>query len=99
MSRVKDFTVLFMALVLVLVSIPAFAQSGTGVLTGQVTDQSGAVVPGGTVTVTNQATNEGHVVQSDTTGFYRVVSLQPGKYSVKASAQGFKTSEQSNIEV
>lgn len=84
---------------LALAATPAFAQRATGDITGLVTDPSGAVIPNATVVVTNQGTNEARTTQTDNTGIYRVGLLQPGKYSVKTSAQGFKTSEQREIEV
>ncbi len=84
---------------LALAATPSFAQTSTGDITGVVTDQTGAVIPNATVVVTNQGTNVGQTVQTDATGIYRVGLLQPGRYSVKTSAQGFKTIEKREIEV
>lgn len=70
-------------------SIFAHAQSNTGVITGVVTDQAGALVPSATVKVTNQSTNETRTVQSDGEGRYEAPSLPTGIYTVEASATNF----------
>ena len=62
----------------------AYAQA-TGSLTGIVTDQSGAVMPGVTIDVTNVATNQTRNAVTGTDGFYSVLLLQPGRYDVKAT--------------
>ncbi len=72
-----------------LFACPAYAQFRAG-LQGTVQDTTGAMVPGAKVTVTNQETNVSREVTSGDTGFYRVSSLAPGKYTVKASFSGFK---------
>ena len=70
--------------------VPAFAQA-TGTISGLVTDESGAVMPGVTVEVTNTATNQSRSVVTGTDGFFTVPLLQPGPYTVKATLQGFRT--------
>jgi Carboxypeptidase regulatory-like domain len=69
----------------------ATAQTGAGSLTGIVADQSGATVPGATVTATNQATNVAYTATSNSAGNYTVTSLPVGVYVVKAELAGFKT--------
>ncbi len=73
-----------------LMPAPAYAQA-TGSLTGVVTDQSGAVLPGVTIDVTNVATNQSRNAVTGSDGFYSVLLLQPGRYDVKATLPGFKT--------
>jgi hypothetical protein len=68
----------------------ARAQS-TGTLRGTVTDSQGAVTPGVTVLIRNQATGVERTVVSDETGLYVAASLQPGMYRVEAQLQGFQT--------
>jgi outer membrane receptor protein involved in Fe transport len=82
----------------VLLTFPLFAQYSSSI-EGIVTDRSGAVVPGAAVHVTNLAT--GVVRQAITTdeGFYRVVNLGPGAYSVVIEHAGFRQSEQRGITV
>ncbi len=68
----------------------SFAQSIQGSILGTVTDQKGAVVPGATVVVVNRDTMFQRTVVSDSTGHYRVASLEPGSYTVASSLPGFK---------
>lgn len=67
----------------------AQSQGGSGQISGTVTDSAGAVVPNATVTLTSQATNQTQTVTSSGDGLYRFVLLQPGNYTVKASASNF----------
>ena len=69
--------------------ISAFAQS-TGAITGTVTDSTGAVVPGASITVRNQSTGEVRTTQTDTAGLYLVSSLPVGRYRVEAKANGMQ---------
>lgn len=69
------------------------AQITRGAILGTVRDTSGAVIPGATVTVTNQATNITRETFTDELGFYRVPALDPGVYTVKAELAGFQTVE------
>src|SRR5437868_4245648 len=69
---------------------PLHGQVLYGSVTGTVTDQSGAVVPGAQVTVTNEATGLKRQAASDASGFYRVLDLPQGSYSVEVTAGGFK---------
>jgi Carboxypeptidase regulatory-like domain len=75
----------------------ASAQTNTSAIAGVITDKSGSVVPSATVTVTEIAT--GHVRSSSASagGEYVVAQLPPGKYDVKAEAQGFETSLASGV--
>ena len=90
------------ALVVMIVLITgaiAGAQDFRGTIEGTVTDSTGGVLPGVTVTVTNTATSvEQHVV-TDEAGRYRVVYLNPGTYTVAAEISGFKRSVRLDNEV
>jgi Carboxypeptidase regulatory-like domain len=63
----------------------------TATLTGAVQDTSGAVIPGADVTLTNEATGESRVEQSNGAGLYAFPSLVPGTYDLKAAEKGFKS--------
>ena len=67
------------------------ASSGTGSISGLVTDASGAVVPGADVAVRNVDTNVARNLKSNDAGVYEAVSLQPGNYEVKITKTGFAT--------
>jgi carboxypeptidase family protein/TonB-dependent receptor-like protein len=75
------------------------AQAVTGTILGTVTDSSGAVVPGATVTLTNTATGVSRTVVTDSSGEYTAPSLRTGTYSVKTEIQGFKTVTMSDVAV
>ena len=61
-----------------------------GVLSGKVTDSTGALIPGVHITVTNEANKLSRVVVTDSFGFYTAPQLQVGHYSVKGEKKGFK---------
>ena len=76
-----------------------FAQAQTtSTLTGTVTDSTGAVVPGATVSITSPSLIGGaHSAITDSQGVYRFPSLQPGVYALTAELQGFRTVTRDNI--
>ncbi len=83
----------FAALVLAVMSItPAPAQTGTSQITGTVTDASGSVVPGVTVTTTHEATGVALSQVTTDMGFYAFPALPVGVYTITAELSGFKTS-------
>src|SRR5262249_11897255 len=88
--KVLQRTVL-VALSVLLLSFAAYAQFTGGDLVGSVVDSSGAVVPGATVTATNQATNVKLTTTTNTNGEYRLSNLLAGNYTVSATGQGFQT--------
>ena len=74
-----------------------FAQSDRGIITGTVSDASGAVVPGAQVTVTHVATNTSRKTTTTTSGDFTVPSLPVGVYQVRVENQGFKTTVRDNV--
>jgi Carboxypeptidase regulatory-like domain/TonB dependent receptor-like, beta-barrel len=75
------------------------AQTNTAKLLGIVTDPSGAVVAGATITVTNVNTQVRRVTVTNTAGAYEVPLLTVGTYSIVAEQSGFKRVERSGIEL
>ncbi|HEX4949297.1 MAG TPA: carboxypeptidase-like regulatory domain-containing protein [Blastocatellia bacterium] len=75
---------------LVLLSVTLHAQTITGRISGTITEATGAVVPGATVKVTNQDTQETRTVMTDPNGFYVVTNLLVGVYNVTVEQAGFK---------
>ncbi len=78
-------------LAVLLTSLPLFAQKITGDISGTVQDSTGAVVKDATITAKNIGTGETRSAKSSDAGFYRIVELPPGKYTVTVSVKGFKT--------
>jgi hypothetical protein len=78
---------------------PAFAQStaANGAIEGTVSDTSGGVLPGVTVTITNAETGVDRTVVTNEKGIYRAPLLPLGRYRVVAELQGFKKFEQTDI--
>jgi len=79
----------WVVLMVLLVALPAAAQS-TGAIMGQVTDLSGAVVPGAKVVVTSVETGIERPTITTSEGYYSVPSLPPANYTVSAEIAGFK---------
>jgi Carboxypeptidase regulatory-like domain/TonB dependent receptor len=73
-------------------SVVASAQTDTGRLVGTVTDATGAVIDGATITVINQGTARSITAETNATGAYVVNALPAGSYHVEIKKQDFKTS-------
>jgi hypothetical protein len=78
-------------LLAVLVGTSATAQVVGANLSGRITDEGGGALPGVTVTITNKGNGVQQSVTTNEEGIYRVVSLQPAAYEVKAELSGFGT--------
>jgi hypothetical protein len=76
-----------------------FAQDFRGAITGRITDKSGGVLPGVTVTATNVATNVGSTTTTNADGVYSILYLTPGQYTVVVELSGFKKLQRPGIEV
>src|SRR5579863_5223717 len=87
-------------LVCLCISLPAWPQStSTGTLAGTVTDPTGAVVSGATVTLTDSATNTARNTTTNASGRYIYVDVNPGVYTITVSKAGFSTIKSENQEV
>src|SRR5437867_2941255 len=84
---------LLCVLVVLWVTLPQQAQGQAiqSTLLGTVTDATGAVVTGATVTVKNEGTNFERTMVTDEKGDYRIAGLEAGNYQVSVTAPGFKT--------
>src|SRR5579872_7231352 len=90
--RFMLFTLLVAFASVMLTSSPLFAQSTTtGEISGTVTDPSGAVLPNIELTLKSVDKGFTQTTHSNSAGSYRFVLLNPGNYSISASASGFKT--------
>src|SRR5580698_4852243 len=89
----------FATLTFLLFSVAALAQTTAGRVLGTLTDQSGAAVPGATVSITDAQRGIARTVTTDDSGDYSVPDLQPGTYKIHVEAKGFKAAERPNVEI
>ena len=69
----------------------AFAQSGTGTITGTVTDPKGLTIPAANVVIKNTDTGIERPIATTDTGSYTATFLQPGHYQITVTKDGFTT--------
>ncbi len=93
----RKMTCLLAVIVGVLFPLSLFAQANFGRILGTVTDQTGAVMPGATVSVIDTQRGLARTVNTDQAGEYNAPTLTPGTYTVRVEVKGFKTLEQHNI--
>ena len=87
-SRVRALCIILFVLAMP-VSVFAQARLTAADLQGTVHDQTGAVLPGVTITATNNATNQSRTAVTDKDGRYYIGALQPGVYTISAELSGF----------
>src|SRR5947209_20080025 len=90
---------LFVAATLLCLSLSAytFAQTSNATVGGTVSDSTGALIPGVTITATNTATGIVNTVISNEAGAYQFASLQTGTYKISAELGGFQTQTYNNV--
>src|SRR4051812_45413192 len=77
----------------------AFAQNVYGTLVGNVTDTSGGVVPGATVTATQTQTNLSREVTTNAAGAFTIPNIPSGTYTITVALTGFQPFTARNVEV
>jgi outer membrane receptor protein involved in Fe transport len=83
---------------LAICALPSQAQSViSGDVTGTITDQTNAAIPGAAVTLTNVNTNASQKVTTNAEGSYRFAFITPGMYKVSVSANGFQTQQRTGV--
>lgn len=87
----RRITFLVTLAVIILCSVAGRAQSTTSAVNGTVTDSTGAVVVGASVSVLNTATSIAYHTTSDSLGSYHVTQLPPGSYTMEVVKAGFET--------
>src|ERR1700694_3678262 len=80
-----------------LLCLPLFSQGSFGRILGSITDQSGGVISGATVTIRDTQRGVARTLTTDEAGEYNAPTLIPGAYTVRAEAKGFKKIERQNI--
>ena len=76
----------------------AIAQSGTSAIKGVVTDQTGAIVPGATVTITNAAKGFKRTTTTSNDGSYAFPGIPPATYKIEVSADNFKKAVNASLQ-
>ncbi|MFN2532937.1 MAG: carboxypeptidase regulatory-like domain-containing protein [Pyrinomonadaceae bacterium] len=97
--RTESLVLLGFALSFCVLGASAVNAQTTGSIYGSVTDQSGAVVNGGNVTVSNPRTSLKRTVTTDANGAYVFPVLPVGLYDMSVEAQGFKPTEQRSLDL
>ena len=87
------------ALLLLMAFVMAGAQESRGSLTGTVTDPNGAALPGATVEIRNVETNVANTANTNDEGAYSFPLLNPGRYTLTVTVQGFANATRENIEI
>ena len=90
-------TIAILAIMLCIPAARAAAQSAGGTILGVVTDPTGAIVAGGTVTITNIGTGVDRVVETNGEGLYVAPNLIAGTYNLTIAATGFTSAQFENI--
>src|ERR671937_2540342 len=93
----RPFRTMLVGLAVLLAATTASAQLSTAQLSGRITDESGAVLPGVTVTATQTDTGLTRTVTTDANGAYVLPNLPTGPYRLEAMLQGFRTYAQTGI--
>ena len=93
----KVVSVLGAALGVLLFSVSLFSQANFGRILGTVTDQSGGVLSGATVTIIDKDRGVARTLTTDDAGEYNAPTLIPGTYTVRVEAKGFRTLDRQNV--
>src|SRR5579863_4245971 len=80
-----------------LFSLALLAQSTFGRILGTVTDQTGAVLPGATVSVIDTQRGVARTLTTDAAGEYNAPNLIPGTYTIRVEAKGFQRLDRQNV--
>jgi len=93
---VRTFSAIFILIFALIVNVSAQAD---GRIAGTITDANSGVVPGATVTVTNELTGDARTVTANGDGTFIVVALKPSKYTVAANGGNFETTTKKSLEL
>src|SRR4249920_1209748 len=97
--RLNRLTVYCLCVTLLSIAAPTAAQDFRGRINGTVTDNTGAVMPGVTVTATSPALIQPQVQVSGADGSYRFLALPPGVYEVAFELAGFQSIKREGVRV
>jgi hypothetical protein len=92
--RIRQFfPFLLLLFVVSLTATRGWSQASTGMLSGTIQDPSGAVIPGATISLSNQETNESAKSETNSAGYYVFLGLVPGPYLLIVEAPGMQKFE------
>ncbi len=86
-------------LIALLVLLPALHAQTSAQLSGTVTDNTGAIIPGATVSIVNEASKDTRVVVTNDSGIFSFSALSPATYTLQVTAKGFQSSNLTGIEL
>src|SRR5665811_1990181 len=96
MNKISTVSVVFLAALWL--AVPGSGQiGGTGSIQGVVSDPSGAVIPGASVTATNVGTQVKTTRPTTESGYYTISALPAGEHTVEVSSGGFQTTIQEHV--
>lgn len=99
MTRLNRLTVFCLCVTLLSLAAPTFAQEFRGRINGVVTDNTGAILPGVTVTASSPAMIQPQVQVTGTDGSYRFLALNPGLYQIEFDLTGFQKVDRKEVRV
>jgi hypothetical protein len=97
--RLNRLTVLCLCVTLLTIAAPTFAQDFRGRINGTVTDNTGAVLPGVTVTASSPALIQPQVQVTGSEGDFRFIALPPGTYDINFELAGFQATKREGVRV
>lgn len=99
MTRLNRLTVFCLCVTLLSLAAPTFAQEFRGRINGVVTDNTGAILPGVTVTASSPAMIQPQVQVTGPDGSYRFLALNPGLYQIEFDLTGFQKVDRKDVRV
>ncbi|MGE0866025.1 MAG: carboxypeptidase-like regulatory domain-containing protein, partial [Vicinamibacterales bacterium] len=99
MMRLNRLTVFCLCATLLAIAAPTFAQDFRGRINGVVSDNTGAVLPGVTVTASSPAMIQPQVQVTGADGSYRFLALNAGVYSLEFDLAGFQKVQRNDVRV
>src|SRR5439155_9696197 len=96
-AHTRALTFLAVSVAILLWCAPIFSQTANGRISGTVKDQSGALIPGAAVTITDVARGVARNLTTDEAGAYSAPNLIPGTYTIRAEFGGFRAFQRENI--
>lgn len=90
---------LCVAVVLVVSVVPAFGQVAVAEVNGSAADQTGAALPGATITITEETTGLMRTAVANESGRFVIPAVTPGRYTMRAELPGFQTQSRAGVTV